>query len=119
MAEVVTRVRRGDQRGSGTVLVLAVVGVLTLVAVVLGLLAAAQGARGRAQSAADLAALAAAGAWRDGWGDPCAVAAVVVRRNGARLADCDALAGGIVTVEATYPSPVGAAVAHSRAGPTS
>lgn len=108
---------RRDDRGSGTVLLLAIVGVLGLVAVVLGLLAAAQNARGRAQSAADLAALAAASAWRDGWGDPCAVAAEAVRRNGGRLVACDALAGGVVTVVAAARSPAGAATADARAGP--
>ena len=107
------------ERGSGTVLLLAIVGALVVVGGAIGLLAAAQGARGRAQSAADLAALAAASAWQDGWGDPCAVAAVAVRRNGARLVGCTAREGGVVAVVASVGSPAGAATAHAQAGPGS
>jgi secretion/DNA translocation related TadE-like protein len=107
------------ERGSGTVLLLAVVGVLAVVTAAIGLLAAAQGARGRAQTAADLAALAAASAWQEGWGDPCGIAAVAVRRNGARLTDCEALPGGVVRVAVTVGSVAGRATAHARAGPSS
>jgi secretion/DNA translocation related TadE-like protein len=117
--ETARRPAASRERGSGTVLLLAVVGVLAVVAAAIGLLAAAQGARGRAQTAADLAALAAASAWRDGWGDPCGVAAVAVRRNGARLTDCEALPGGVVEVAVSVGSPAGAATAHARAGPSS
>ena len=106
------------ERGSGTVLLLAVVGALAVVAAAIGLLAAAQSARGRAQSAADLAALAAASAWQEGWGDPCGIAAIAVRRNGGRLADCDALPGGVVAVVVSVRSPAGAATAHAHAGPS-
>ncbi|MEN0128808.1 MAG: Rv3654c family TadE-like protein, partial [Brevundimonas sp.] len=109
---------RERDRGSGTVLLLAVVGVLAVVAATIGLLAAAQSARGRAQSAADLAALAAASAWQDGWGDPCSIAAVAVRRNAARLASCEALPGGVVVVGVSVWSPAGAATAEARAGPS-
>ena len=51
---------RGDDQGSGTVLLLALVAVTLVVAALLGLLGSAQLGRGRAQTAADLGALAAA-----------------------------------------------------------
>ncbi|MBD8057517.1 histidine kinase [Cellulomonas sp. JH27-2] len=106
----------GD-RGSGTVLLLGVVAVLVVVAGALGLLAVAQGARGRAQAAADLGALAGASAWRFGTGDPCDVAGQAVRRNGARLGGCETQADGIVAVVAVVGAPSGDATARARAGP--
>ena len=96
--------RRGDQ-GSGTVLLLALVAVALVVAAVLGLLASAQLARGRAQSAADLGALAgAAGLLAGHPGDPCATVAEVVRRNGGRLSSCTDEGAGVLTVRVVVRS---------------
>lgn len=69
-------------------------------------------ARHRAQSAADLGALAGAVRWAEGEAVACARADELVRANGARLVDCrlDGL-DVIVTVEA------GPARARARAGP--
>jgi secretion/DNA translocation related TadE-like protein len=72
-------------------------------------------ARQRAEVAADLAALAGAQAARSGEADPCAAAAEIAFRNGARLAGCT-LTGETqvgVTVEVTSPM---AAHAKARAG---
>ncbi|KRD45675.1 hypothetical protein ASE38_08830 [Cellulomonas sp. Root930] len=114
------RARRGGDRGSGTVLLLALVAVLLVVAGLLGLLAAAQLARGRAQTAADLGALAgAAQLLAAGSGDPCAVAAQTVRRNGGTLAACSDDGQGVLTVRVAVPTAIGAASAWARAGPAS
>ena len=80
-------------RGSGTVLVLTVVMILAAVLAALALLGGAIGARQRAATAADLGALAAAGALPPS----CAVAAGVVADNGARLVSCT-LAGSSAAV---------------------
>ncbi len=110
----------GGDDGSGTVLLLAVVAVALVVAGLLGLLASAQLARGRAQTAADLAALAGAGAvLRGETSDPCGVASQVVRRNGARPAGCTDEGRGVVTVRAVVSSGAGEASARARAGPVS
>jgi len=52
--------RGADDRGSGTVLALALIAVVLVAAAAIGLLAGAQAARSQAQSGADLAALAGA-----------------------------------------------------------
>ena len=110
---------RGD-RGSGTVLLLALVAVALVVAAMLGLLASAQLARGRAQSAADLGALAGAARLLAGHaGDPCATAAQVVRRNHAALSSCTDEGAGVVTVEVVVEGAAGSATASARAGPAS
>ena len=106
--------------GSGTVLLLALVAVALLVAAMLGLLASAQLARGRAQSAADLGALAGAASMLAGRpGDPCTAATEVVRRNGGRLASCVDEGGGVLTVRVVVASRTGSATASARAGPAS
>lgn len=113
---------RDDERGSVTVIAAAIVAACVIVAVALAAIAAVQGARGRAQAAADLAALAAANAWVNSTGEPCAVAAVVVAGNGAELSDCS-LAGSDVIVGARVPvaGPLESlglvASASARAGP--
>ena len=109
-----------DERGSGTVLLLALVAVALVAAALLGLLASAQLARGRAQTAADLGALAgAAGMLAGRSGDPCAAVGEVVRRNGARLAACTDEGAGVVTVRVVVARAGGSATASARAGPTS
>ena len=110
---------RSDDRGSGTVLLLALMAAVLVVAALLGLLATAQLARGRAQSAADLGALAGAAALRHGTGEACAVAGEVVRRNGARLSDCADDGSGVVRVRVVVRAGVGDATAAARAGPSS
>ncbi|GEK20091.1 Rv3654c family TadE-like protein [Cellulomonas xylanilytica] len=110
---------RGEQ-GSGTVLLLALVAVALVVAAMLGLLASAQLARGRAQSAADLGALAGAAGLLAGQArDPCATAAEVVRRNGGRLSSCTDEGAGVLTVRVAVQGAAGTATASARAGPAS
>lgn len=90
---------------------------------VLALLVGAQGARGRAQSAADLGALAAAQhLLRHGEASgsaACEIAHAVARRNDARISSCRALGAGVVSVSAVRASVSGPATAHARAGPVS
>ena len=77
------------------------------------------GAHRRAQSAADLSALAGAAALQDG-GDPCMRAGVIAGRNGAVLRGCevdgwDVLVGVVVT--ARLPGNSLELRARGRAGP--
>jgi secretion/DNA translocation related TadE-like protein len=82
----VSRPRR-DQRGSATVLALGLVGVLAFATVLLSALGGVVADQRRVASAADLAALAGAGALQDG-ADPCAAARSSAARNGASLDSC-------------------------------
>jgi secretion/DNA translocation related TadE-like protein len=118
---------RRDERGAGTVVVLAVAAVVVLLALAIAALGAAQRARGAAQAAADLGALAAAGALRHGI-DPCTTAAVAVDRNGAVMSECEPEGVGVVrvaAVRAVGPQAAwaglaaGQARAEARAGPRS
>ncbi|MBT0767361.1 hypothetical protein KIH74_00410 [Kineosporia sp. J2-2] len=87
-------------RGSGTVLMIGLVGVAAvLMAALLGL-GGAVVARHRAGAAADLAALAAVDS-----GEGCAAAGRVAAANGARLAECDPAADGSVRVTVTVEAP--------------
>jgi secretion/DNA translocation related TadE-like protein len=99
------------------VLVLGLLAVVAVLAGALGALAGAQAARWRAQSAADLGAVAGAQAVLRAVEDACAVAGLVVGRNGADLAGCDVRAGGVVEVRARVPFGPGDAWASARAGP--
>lgn len=67
-------------------------------------------AHSRAQSAADLAALAAADAVRGlATGEPCEIAKEVAKRNGGRLGDCRASMSeesAYVVVEVDIPGPL-------------
>nr|BFF19334.1 hypothetical protein GCM10025730_28550 [Promicromonospora thailandica] len=112
-----------DERGAGTVLVLGVVAAVLLLAVGIAALGAAQNARGAAQAAADLGALAGGTALRDGF-DACAAASEAVTRNGAGMVSCEELGGGVVRVVASRPvgGPLrhlvpGTAHGSARAGP--
>ena len=110
-----------SESGAGTVLVLGIVAAVLLLAVGIAALGAVQNARGAAQAAADLGALAGATALRDGF-DPCGTAGAAVTRNGAELASCEVRGGGVVRVAATRaavgPAGVlGSARAAARAGP--
>ena len=110
------------ERGSGTVLVLGVIGVLLALAVGVVALIQAQAAAGRARLAADLAALGGATALNSitAPADPCAVAGGVARANGAALSSC-AVTGEDVVVEVGVRVQVlgvgRTATAAARAGP--
>ena len=86
-APTATRRRAAGERGSGTVLVLGVIGVLLALAVGVAALIQAQAAAGRARLAADLAALGGATALNSitAPDDPCAVAGNMTRANEAAL----------------------------------
>ncbi|WP_251152432.1 Rv3654c family TadE-like protein [Cellulosimicrobium sp. Marseille-Q4280] len=111
------------EHGAGTVLVLGIVAALLVVLVGLGGLAQAQAARGRAQAGADLAALAAAAALRDGW-EPCGRARETASRNGVRVVACTETGAGAVRVDVVSGPTVsvlgvtlGEAAGAARAGP--
>jgi secretion/DNA translocation related TadE-like protein len=98
--------RRGE-RGAATILVIAMAGVLLLVGAALGVVQAMVVAHRRAQSAADLAALAAASAPARGE-DPCEAARVIARLNDAVLLACvldPGTGSGAVTVRVEVPGP--------------
>jgi secretion/DNA translocation related TadE-like protein len=112
--------RRRDARGSATLFAVSCLAVLLLLGAALGVVAAMVRAHRVAQSAADLAALAAATALGHG-GDPCAAGAATAAANGARLSEC--LVRGheaTVRVEVTGPRWLGQSAdlsAQARAGP--
>jgi secretion/DNA translocation related TadE-like protein len=110
---------RGE-RGSATLFAIACLSVLLLLGAALGVVAAMVRAHRVAQSAADLAALAAADAVGTG-GDPCVAGAAVAAANDAILVACD-LDGrdAIVTVTVAGPRWLGQVAdlsAQARAGP--
>lgn len=108
-------------RGAGTVLVVAVVAVALVLLSGAALLVGAERGRATAQSAADLAALAAAARLAHpggGAGSACAVAREVATRNGVRLTGCRTRPDGVVDVTTTRSAGVvGTASASARAGP--
>jgi secretion/DNA translocation related TadE-like protein len=111
--------RRRDNRGSAAPFAVACLGLLVLLAAALGVVAAMIHAHRQAQSAADLAALAAAGAV--GRADPCQVAAAAATTNGATLTSCD-VAGREVRVNVVVEGPAWLGqeadlTAEARAGP--
>ena len=87
------------ESGSASVLAVVVVAVLTAAAVLVSAFGGVVADQRRVESAADLAALAAAGALQVG-GDPCQAAGSSTARNGARLAEC-LVTGEEVTVRVT------------------
>lgn len=113
----------GDDRGSGSVLVLGLVAVAVLLAGAGAVLAQAGAAAARAGAAADLAALAAADVLLGrAPGDPCAAARRVAQADGAAVTGCRPDAGGtvvvdVVVVPAGAAAAVGPARATARAGP--
>lgn len=120
--EKFTRRAGPAERGSVTVISAAIVAVCLLMAVALAGLAGVQTARGRAQTAADLAALAAAHSLASFEADPCRQAAGVAAANGAAVSSCG-IVGRDVIVETRVPvagplSPARlTASAAARAGP--
>lgn len=110
---------RGD-RGSASLLVVALTGIVLLLGLAGAFLTATGAAHRRAQSAADLAALAGATAGQRG-GDACAVAGQVADHNGAQSAACH-VEGHDVVVEVLLAGPefLGHSwelVGQARAGP--
>ena len=104
-------------------LVLGVIAAVLVLALGLAALAHAQAARGAAQAGADLAALAAATAARDGW-DPCGRAREVAARNAVTATACAEQGRGVVRVDVASTTGVavlgvalGRATAAARAGP--
>ncbi len=113
---------RSDERGSATVWVIALSGVLVVIGTAAVLVGAATVARHRATTAADLAALAAAEHAVRGDPGACAAAGEVAGANGARLAACTVGDGAVVEVAVAVPvrlGPLGVsrAGARARAGP--
>jgi secretion/DNA translocation related TadE-like protein len=113
-------IRPSGDRGSGALWVLAV----SLIVVLSAALGAVRGiaalARHRAESAADLAALAGAIHVVAGDADACGAAGSIAARNSARLAGCQ-VDGSVVTVTVSCSLPGGLgrwhAQASARAGP--
>ena len=110
-----------DERGAVTLFAVSCLAVLLLLGAALGVVAAMVHAHRTAQSAADLAALAAAGSIGEGGGDPCARGAEVATANGARLDACT-ISGREATVQVTVTGPrwlgqEGDLTAEARAGP--
>lgn len=109
------------ERGAATVVAVAMAGVLLLLGAALCVVAAIVADLRRAQSAADLAALAGAAEVARGGADGCVTAARVAVANGALLASC-LVVGSEVTVSATVKGPawrdlVAELDGHARAGP--
>ena len=79
---------RPDQRGSGTVLMAAIMSVVIALGATATVVAGYLASHHQARSAADLAALSGAAAYAQG-GDACAEARRTARRNSARVSRCD------------------------------
>ena len=112
---------RSDERGSASILLVALSGLLSVFAALALSVGAVAVARHRAASAADLAALAAAARWAGGQSAACASAGDVARAGGAVLARCR-VDGDVAQVLAEAPLPgglarLGVARAAARAGP--
>jgi len=115
-----TRPHRRRDRGAVTVLAVAMLGILILIAAALAVGESMVVAHRRAQAAADLAAVAAAQAIQHAR-DPCSAASDVAAANGATMTGC-AVADDDVTISATVPGPrwlgaQGDFAARARAGP--
>ncbi len=94
---------RLDETGAATVMVVAFLGLLLVIGAGTGAVAGVFVAHRRAESAADLAALAAARQLVRG-GDPCPAAARIAGENGAKLEACHR-DGTTVVVEVVVPGP--------------
>ena len=110
---------RGDDRGVATVWTATAVAVLVVVLAGLLQVVGAVAARHRAEAAADLAALAAAGQAVQGPEVACARAAAVAATAGGRVALCRVHdAEALVEVEVAFPAARGGgARGRARAGP--
>ena len=112
--------RRGQtEEGAGTVLAVAMMGLLVTVTVATTGAVGVVATHRRAQAAADLSALAGAAALQDG-GDACGRAGTIAHRNGARLRSCRVEGWNVaVEVASTLRLPGGSLdlPARGRAGP--
>jgi secretion/DNA translocation related TadE-like protein len=111
-----------DDRGSATVVGAMVISGLIAVVLLIVYVGAAISARHQTQSAADLAALAAAQRLVMGESDPCAAARDIANRMSASVKECRFL-GGDVVVTAQVAVEIGAfglrtSRATARAGPS-
>ncbi|WP_072802934.1 Rv3654c family TadE-like protein [Rhodococcoides yunnanense] len=111
----------GRDDGGATVLAACALAALVVVVIAIVHVGAAVSGRHTAQSAADLSALAAAGALDRGVVDACATARTLVDRMGGTVVDC-VVDGWDVLVEVEVSLPLGRfgvreAVARARAGP--
>lgn len=109
-----------DERGAATLFAISCLAVLLLVGAALGVVAAMVHAHRTAQAAADLAALAVAGAVGEG-DDPCGQGSDVASANGARLDACE-VRGREAFVQVTVAGPRWLGqdadlTAEARAGP--
>jgi secretion/DNA translocation related TadE-like protein len=114
--------RPAGERGSATVWVLGLAGLLAVLGAAVVLAGAAVVARHRATAAADLAALAAAGRAAMGDPAPCATAERLAAVNHAAVDGCAVRPGAIVEVRVHVSVRLGPfgtahAPARSRAGP--
>ncbi|HZK04635.1 MAG TPA: Rv3654c family TadE-like protein [Actinomycetaceae bacterium] len=112
-----------SESGSASVTALATIAAMIVVLSGLLLVAGVMGARGMAQTAADLGALAGARVHADGTGDPCVQARAVVEANGGRLQLCGASGADVIVVVGVdvrwKGRPTGlTASASARAGPS-
>lgn len=93
----------GQEDGTASLLVVAMLSFLLLLGAALGVVAAMVASHRTAQAAADLAALAAGTGLQDGE-DACAAASRIALANRAHLVSCD-VQGEEVVVEVTVPGP--------------
>jgi len=113
------RRRSRDESGAAVVVAISLVAVLVFVAAISAGTVGIVLAHRRAQAAADLAALAAAGALQRG-GDPCAAAAMIAGRHDAEVTRCTVDAPSVVVATAVaLPAALGGShlPAQARAGP--
>ena len=109
-----------DDRGAAGVFVIALMGVVMLLGLSAAFLVATAAAHRRAQAAADLAALAGAGAHQDGQ-DACVMARAIAGRNRASVTRCELDSDDVVVrVEVSSPELLGRrwrVTGSARAGP--
>ena len=109
-----------EEPGSASLLVVSLIGVIVLLGLAAAFMTASAAAHRQAQSAADLAALAAASTVQQG-GEACATAERVAVANHARVITCDVSGEDVaLSVEVDGPEFLGhsfAIVGQARAGP--
>ncbi|TQL97373.1 secretion/DNA translocation related TadE-like protein [Actinoallomurus bryophytorum] len=114
--------RQSKDRGSGTLWMLALIGLIWSVATMAMTVGGVRAARHRAYAAADLAALAAAAHFADGEGNACELAARIAHGSGGRLRQCvfhGRISDVVVVTEIRALPAMGhlTATARARAGP--
>ncbi len=108
-------------QGSVAIVSVGIIAVVVSIGVAIATAGAVQIASARAQSAADLAALAGAYVSRDARAlgtatDPCETARAVAFDNGAHEVECDVDARGAVTVHVSVSFALGNVLRSARAG---